>query len=136
MATTKDSPAPRTRSATTPAKKAAVQSGAKVPEDYLAKIREAVPDFVYPTSLGDIHLPGYMPTGFIIDNASLTEGKIFTEMLTENTDEDSVNIIRMLQQYNLKGVEGSLEDLMTQWFGAQCVRMGNPRPHPTGLRSR
>lgn len=124
MATTKNTPAPRKRPATTPAKKAAVQSGAKVPEDYLAKIREAVPDFVYPTTFGDVHLPGYMPTGFIIDNASLTEGEIFTKMLTENTDEESLAVVRMLPQQNFEGIDGSLEDLMTQWFGAQGVTMG------------
>ena len=124
MTTSKNTPAPRKRAANTTAKKAAVAAGAKVPEDYLAKIREVVPDFEYPTTFGVVRLPGYMPTGFIIDNANLSEGEVFTKIITENTDEESLSIIRLIPQSDFEGVQGSLEDMMTQWFASQGVTMG------------
>lgn len=123
MTASKNTPAPRKRP-TTPTKKTAAAAGAKTPEDFLATIRGHVPDFVYPTTFGEVRLPGYMPTGFLLDNASLSEGEVFTKLITENTDEDSLNIIRMLPQSDFEGVEGSLESLMTAWFGSQGVTTG------------
>lgn len=123
MTAAKNTPAPRKRP-TTPTKKAATAAGAKTPTDFLETIRAHVPDFVYSTTFGEVRLPGYMPTGFLIDNAALSEGEVFTKMITENTDEDSLNVIRMLPQSDFEGIEGSLENLMVAWFGSQGVTMG------------
>lgn len=123
MTAPKSSTTPRKRPVT-PTKKAASAAGAKTPSDYLQSIRAHVPDFVYPTTFGDVHLPGYMPTGFIMDNAGLSEGEVFTKMITDSTDEESMNIIRMLPQGEFEGVQGSLENMMIEWFGSQGITMG------------
>lgn len=125
MATKKPSTAQRSKAgAVSPTKKAAAAAGAAQPADYYAKVRAHVPDFVYATTFGDVSLPAYMPTAIIMDNPEMSEGEMFTALISDATDQESKDIIRALPPQDFEGIEGSLESLMTAWFNHQGIDMG------------
>ena len=115
----KNSTPARRKTSETAAK--AAGAGAKAPTDYMKQVRGTVPDFVYPTTFGDVSLPGYLPFGLAMDNAGLSEQEIFQRMILAELDDDGRAVVKALPLDTFEGIEGSFMGLMREWFAAQGV---------------